>query len=102
MLLITDSVTNNCEAIQRTPVSHCREITYFVFDVDIHIQTAIEDMPAGKVNDDLISYLTPTIVGAAIFFELKHYKPKKERVSTRCFSFMELDEIRDGPVSLEM
>jgi len=40
--------------------------------------------------------------GAAIFFEFKHYKPKKERVSTRCFSFMELDEIRDGTISLEM
>ena len=47
---ITDSATNNCEAIQRTPVSHCREITYFVFDVDVHVQTAIEDMPTGNVT----------------------------------------------------
>ena len=41
-------------------------------------------------------------LGAAIFFELNHYKPKKTRLSTRCFSFMELDEIKDGPACLEM
>ncbi|KAF4708841.1 hypothetical protein FOZ63_032008, partial [Perkinsus olseni] len=31
---------------------------------------------------------------SAIFFEFKHYKPKKKKVSTRCWSFMELQEIK--------
>ena len=98
--LLIDSATNDCETIQQTPVSHCREVTYFVYDVDVHIQTPIEDMPAG--NNSIKKLLFILLVGAAIFFEFKHYKPKKERISTRCFSFMELDEIRDGPISLEM
>lgn len=46
---IKDSATNNCEAIQQTPVSHSREITYFVYDVDVHVQTPIEDMPSGNI-----------------------------------------------------
>ncbi|XP_065919823.1 axin interactor, dorsalization-associated protein-like [Dysidea avara] len=84
---VKDTTAYDCEPIQQTPVSRSREITYFVFDVDVHIQTPVEDLP----------------VGGAIFFELKHYKPKKKlRVSTRCFSFMELDEIKDGPACLEI
>ena len=47
-MLFIDSATNNCEAIQQTPVSHNREISYFVYDVDVHVQTPIEDMPAGN------------------------------------------------------
>ncbi|KAF4710576.1 hypothetical protein FOZ62_007668, partial [Perkinsus olseni] len=31
---------------------------------------------------------------SAIFFEFKHYKPKKKKVSTRCWSFMDLQEIK--------
>lgn len=101
--LLIDSATNDCEAIQQTPVSHCREVTYFVYDVDVHVQTPIEVMPAGNNSiTKIIVIIYTAIVGAAIFFEFKHYKPKKERISTRCFSFMELDEIRDGPISLEM
>jgi len=42
------------------------------------------------------------IPGVAIFFEFKHYKTKGEYVSTKCYSFMELDELRDGPVLLEI
>lgn len=34
--------------------------------------------------------------GWAVFFEFKHYKPKKRKVSTRCFAFLEYDEMREG------
>ncbi|KAJ7384642.1 hypothetical protein OS493_020221 [Desmophyllum pertusum] len=34
------------------------------------------------------------VPGTAIFFEFKHYKPKKDIVSTRCFAFMEQDEFK--------
>ena len=49
MMCSIDSATNNCEAIQQTPVSHSREITYFVYDVDVHVQTPIENMPSGNI-----------------------------------------------------
>lgn len=40
--------------------------------------------------------------GTAIFFEFKHYKPKKDIVSTKCFSFIEQDEIKPGPACIEL
>lgn len=40
--------------------------------------------------------------GAAIFFEFKHYKPKKGFTSTKCFAFMEMDEIKPGPIVIEL
>lgn len=41
-------------------------------------------------------------LGTAIFFEFKHYKPKKDIVSTKCFAFMEQDEIKPGPACIEL
>ena len=41
-------------------------------------------------------------LGTAIFFEFKHYKPKKDIVSTKCFAFMEQDEINPGPACIEL
>lgn len=40
--------------------------------------------------------------GAAIFFEFKHYKPKKRFTSTKCFAFLEMDEIKPGPIVIEL
>ena len=40
---------------------------------------------------------------AALFFEFKHYKPKKKKVSTRAWAFMELSELkRDEEIILEI
>lgn len=47
-------------------------------------------------------YFVITVSGAAIFFEFKHFKPKKSVISTRCFSFMEMDELKPGKAILEM
>ncbi|XP_043913820.1 axin interactor, dorsalization-associated protein isoform X3 [Protopterus annectens] len=47
-------------------------------------------------------YITVSAKGAAIFFEFKHYKPKKRFTSTKCFAFMEMDEIKPGPVVIEL
>lgn len=38
----------------------------------------------------------------AVFFEFKHYKPKKQKISTKCYSFMEQDELKNGTHPLEM
>lgn len=50
----------------------------------------------------VINKLSSTLPGAAIFFEFKHYKPKKRFTSTKCFAFMEMDEIKPGPIVIEL
>uniref|UniRef100_A0A673VZV2 Axin interactor, dorsalization associated n=1 Tax=Salmo trutta TaxID=8032 RepID=A0A673VZV2_SALTR len=72
--------------VQDTPVATQKEDTYIHFSVDIEIQRHIERLPKG----------------AAIFFEFKHYKPKKGFTSTKCFAFMEMDEIKPGPIVIEL
>ncbi|XP_071244779.1 axin interactor, dorsalization-associated protein-like [Salvelinus alpinus] len=72
--------------VQDTPVATRKEDTYIHFSVDIEIQRHIERLPKGT----------------AIFFEFKHYKPKKGFTSTKCFAFMEMDEIKPGPILIEL
>ncbi|CAB1340486.1 unnamed protein product [Coregonus sp. 'balchen'] len=72
--------------VQDTPVATRKEDTYIHFSVDIEIQRHIERLPKG----------------VAIFFEFKHYKPKKGFTSTKCFAFMEMDEIKPGPIVIEL
>lgn len=72
--------------VQETPVATRKEDTYIHFSVDVEIQKPLEKLPKG----------------AAIFFELKHYKPKKNFTSTKCFAFMEMDEIKPGPIVIEL
>ena len=37
-----------------------------------------------------------------IYFILQHFKPKRHKISTKCFSILERDEIEEGAVALEM
>ncbi len=74
------------ELSQDTPVVSEREEAAILFNVTAQIQHPLEEMPGG----------------AAIFFEFKHFKPKKKSVSIKCFSFMGMDEIKDGKTVLEM
>ena len=39
---------------------------------------------------------------STIFLDFKHYKPKKDIVSTRCFAFTEQDEFKPGPACIEL
>ncbi|XP_070577669.1 axin interactor, dorsalization-associated protein-like [Ptychodera flava] len=73
-------------SVQETPVSIKKEDLYIYFDTDVEVQKPIEKLPKGT----------------AIFFEFKHYKPKKKFTSTKCFAFMELDEIKPGPCVIEL
>ena len=57
--------------VQDTPVASRKEDTYVHFNVDIELQKHVEKLTKG----------------AAIFFEFKHYKPKKRFTSTKCFCF---------------
>uniref|UniRef100_A0A2K6RYQ0 Axin interactor, dorsalization-associated protein n=1 Tax=Saimiri boliviensis boliviensis TaxID=39432 RepID=A0A2K6RYQ0_SAIBB len=68
--------------VQDTPVASRKEDTYVHFNVDIELQNHVEKLSKG----------------AAIFLEFKHCNPKKWFTSTKCFAFMEMDEIKPGPI----
>eukprot|EP00928_Gymnodinium_smaydae_P070937 TRINITY_DN54669_c0_g1_i1.p1 TRINITY_DN54669_c0_g1~~TRINITY_DN54669_c0_g1_i1.p1 ORF type:complete len:314 (+),score=59.29 TRINITY_DN54669_c0_g1_i1:69-944(+) len=71
-----------------TPVSIERRATHVMFNHTVYLNISLEDMQKQ---------------GAALFFEFKHYKPKKKKVSTRCWAFMELSELRaDDEMVLEL
>ncbi|OCT79444.1 axin interactor, dorsalization-associated protein A isoform X1 [Xenopus laevis] len=72
--------------VQDTPMATRKEDTYVHFNVEIEIQKHVEKLTKG----------------AAIFFEFKHYKPKKRFTSTKCFAFMEMDEIKPGQTVIEL
>ncbi|MEE6473838.1 hypothetical protein FKM82_010185 [Ascaphus truei] len=72
--------------VQDTPMASRKEDTYVHFNVEIEIQKHVETLTKG----------------AAIFFEFKHYKPKKRFTSTKCFAFIELDEIKSGQMVIEL
>mmetsp|Transcript_18917 Transcript_18917/g.30744 ORF Transcript_18917/g.30744 Transcript_18917/m.30744 type:complete len:294 (+) Transcript_18917:67-948(+) len=65
------------ERTQNTKKSNRVEGKHVIFGQTVHIQTPLDSISCGD----------------AIFFEFKHYKPKKKYISTRCFTFMEYDEI---------
>nr|XP_002132148.1 axin interactor, dorsalization-associated protein isoform X1 [Ciona intestinalis] len=71
---------------QNTPVASERVENYLMFGVDVHIQVPLEILSKGS----------------AIFFELFHYKHKRRSTSSKCFSFMELDELKPGPCVIEL
>lgn len=65
-----------------------RRATHVVFNHQIYLNVSREDMELSQ---------------AALFFEFKHYKPKKKKVSTRCWAFMELPELKaDEEIVLEL
>ncbi|XP_061415067.1 axin interactor, dorsalization-associated protein-like isoform X3 [Lethenteron reissneri] len=71
---------------QDTPFAVNLQGTCLNFQVDVEIQLPVEDIPTD----------------AAIFFELKHYKPLKRLTSTKCFALLEMDEIRPGAAVIEL
>eukprot|EP01137_Pigoraptor_chileana_P035973 Opistho-2@30802 len=71
---------------QTTPVSNRKESLYIHFDVDYELQKPIEKLPKD----------------CAIFFQLKYYKAASRKISTKCYTFMEPDEIKQGPACLEL
>mmetsp|Transcript_18071 Transcript_18071/g.46296 ORF Transcript_18071/g.46296 Transcript_18071/m.46296 type:complete len:157 (+) Transcript_18071:483-953(+) len=74
------------ESAQDTPVTNRIDGNYIMFGHTVHIQTPLNALPDG----------------AAIVFEYKHYKPKKKKVSTRAWAFMEMSEMAQGPLALEI
>lgn len=40
--------------------------------------------------------------GAAVLFELKHFKEKKSKISTKCWAFLEREDLKEGRHMLEL
>lgn len=71
-----------------TPIAKERRPTHVVFENSVYLNVSLQDLRSKQ---------------AAIFFEFKHYKPKKKMVSTRCWAFMELSELKeDQEIVLEI
>merc|ERR1739845_89500 len=86
-ILIADPRTNLLDT-HDTPIAKERRSTHVIFNHQVYLNISLEDM---RRQD------------AALFFEFKHYKPKKRKVSTRCWAFMELSELtRDEEIVLEI
>ncbi|XP_052058471.1 axin interactor, dorsalization-associated protein-like isoform X1 [Mytilus californianus] len=83
---VKDASGSDMTAPQDTPIAMNKEGSYLIYNVDVFVQKCIDSLP----------------LGFAIFFELKHYKPKKKDVSTKCWAFMEKDEIKEGQAALEL
>ncbi|POM68105.1 Axin interactor [Phytophthora palmivora] len=75
------------EETRETGVGSCNEPLHVTFNANIQLATNLR-----KMEDH----------GAAITFEFFHYKAKKRKKSCRCWALLELDEIKDGPVVLEL
>jgi len=71
---------------QDTPPTKTADPDFLKFNQEVHLQVALDALPKG----------------AAIFFELKHYKPKKSKTSTKCFSILEQDELLNGQIPMEL
>lgn len=75
------------ETPQDTPVATGQEDVYVNFGVRVFLQTPLDVLASAD---------------AGVFFEFKHFKPKGGYASTRCWSFMEMDEIKEGTAKLEL
>lgn len=83
---VRDSNAIPLSASQDTPSASRKTDSEIYFGKIVHIQKAVESLPPGF----------------AIFFEFKHYKPKKKNISTKCWSIIEHDELNDGDIALEI
>jgi hypothetical protein len=76
------------EEIQELPVSTVKREQFVEFNAEVYQQSSMEELAA--------------LEDAAIFFEFGHFKPKKDKVSIRCWSFLPLSAVKDGAIVLEI
>eukprot|EP01064_Diplonema_japonicum_P006789 TRINITY_DN1461_c3_g1_i1.p1 TRINITY_DN1461_c3_g1~~TRINITY_DN1461_c3_g1_i1.p1 ORF type:complete len:322 (+),score=57.43 TRINITY_DN1461_c3_g1_i1:55-966(+) len=75
------------ETEQHTPHPNLKRDAQAVnFGTTVYIQTPVDKIPSN----------------ANVFFELKHYKPKKNKISVRCWSMLSTDEFVEGTKGLEI
>eukprot|EP00287_Rhodomonas_sp_CCMP768_P023059 CAMPEP_0202827256 /NCGR_PEP_ID=MMETSP1389-20130828/14149_1 /ASSEMBLY_ACC=CAM_ASM_000865 /TAXON_ID=302021 /ORGANISM="Rhodomonas sp., Strain CCMP768" /LENGTH=240 /DNA_ID=CAMNT_0049500633 /DNA_START=96 /DNA_END=818 /DNA_ORIENTATION=+ len=74
------------EGTQETNVSTRREQQHILFGDVIRLKQPFEAI----------------LPGAAIFFEFKHFKAAKEKLSTKCWAFLEREDLHEGDHVLEL
>lgn len=88
MTILVAAPTKDLLDTHDTPIAGERLPTYVMFNHQVYLNISLEDMQSNQ---------------AALFFEFKHYKPKKKKISTRCWAFMELTELKcDEEIVLEL
>jgi len=86
-VLVADTKTNLLDTHDTKPAQD-RTATHVRFNHQVYLNISLEDMQRQS---------------AALFFEFKHYKPKKKIISTRAWAFMELNELKmDDEMVLEI
>merc|ERR1739838_2379 len=74
-----------CSA-QSTPTPSHQDDLYLYFNVDVELQLPLEHFPTGS----------------AVFFQLFYYKEKRRVTKAKCFSFMDIDELKTGQCVVEI
>eukprot|EP00735_Rhodelphis_limneticus_P004404 TRINITY_DN15990_c0_g1::TRINITY_DN15990_c0_g1_i1::g.3844::m.3844 TRINITY_DN15990_c0_g1::TRINITY_DN15990_c0_g1_i1::g.3844 ORF type:complete len:315 (-),score=62.06,sp/Q6PBN2/AIDA_DANRE/35.62/2e-49,Aida_C2/PF14186.1/9.9e-50,Aida_N/PF08910.5/2.8e-19,MIT/PF04212.13/0.0037,Fibrillarin/PF01269.12/0.18 TRINITY_DN15990_c0_g1_i1:486-1403(-) len=83
---VCDRMGDALEMSQETASCNRKKPNYVIINQKVHIQTPINAFSEGT----------------AIIFEFRHWKPKKKKVSTRCWTFLDNDELKPGPAVLEL
>ncbi len=84
---------------QDTPISNKRAELHVLFNCRVFIQTPLRELQEGAAELEQVCVCDGSGVSmlltanAAIFFEFKHYKPREKRISVRCWSLVEMDEV---------
>lgn len=86
LVSVRDESGEKVEAVQETPVGKGTSQSYVFFENTVYIQTPLNLMSRGS----------------AIFFEFQHFKPGKNKKSIKAYCYMEMDEIKAGPLNLEV
>ena len=84
---VMDADGQELESPQDTPITNKKKGQYIMFGDRVYLQTCMQDIANYQ---------------AGIFLEFKHYKPKKSKISTKCFSVLEADELQEGAKVLEI
>uniref|UniRef100_A0A0G4FC74 C2 Aida-type domain-containing protein n=1 Tax=Chromera velia CCMP2878 TaxID=1169474 RepID=A0A0G4FC74_9ALVE len=86
-VIVADQLGTSLDT-QDTPVAVEKRVNHVVFNNTVYLRVSLEQMQKE---------------GCGIFFEFKHFKPKKNKMSVRCWAFMEMAELRkDEEIVLEI
>lgn len=67
-------------------VADKHEGKYYLFDKVLEMQQSLEAI----------------VPGSAVVFEFRHFKADKKKLSTKCWAFIEREDLKEGPLVLEL
>lgn len=84
---VFDPLGREMGVAQDTPKSNRHADSHVLFGSRVFVQTPLAELREAN---------------AAVFFEFKHWKPREKYVSVRCWSLLEMDEVKEGACLLEI